>query len=106
MGYCSMAQSGSVQETWKTVEANRELVEASGSCGRHWEAVEDMWETRKGSEGVREVRKAMGKCRRDGKAWEVMVRYTYYNHIISFVPIVHSTELGPELSKENMEWKS
>jgi len=65
-----------------------------------------MWETRKGSEGVREVRKAMGKCGRDGKAWEVTVRYTYYNHIISFVPIVHPTKLGPESSKENMEWKS
>jgi len=31
------------------VEANRELVEASGSYERCQEAVEDMWETGKGS---------------------------------------------------------
>jgi len=70
---CSAAQSRSVQEP----------VEASGSHGSHHEAVEDMWETRKGSEGVREVRercgrsgRAVGKCGRGGKAWEVMVRYS------------------------------
>ena len=37
---------------------------ASGSCGRHREAVEDMWETRKESEGVQEVRE------RSGRPWE------------------------------------
>jgi len=37
---------------WKTVEVNRELVEASESCG---EVVEDMWETGKGLEVVRQM---------------------------------------------------
>ena len=45
MGYCSVAQSGSM---W-------ELVEASGSCGSCWEAVEDMWKTWKGLEGVEDM---------------------------------------------------
>ena len=55
---------GSQWKSWKMVEANWELVEASGSCGRHREAVEDMWETRKGSGGVWEVWK------RSGRPWE------------------------------------
>jgi len=38
MGYCSAARSGSMRKTRKTVEANRELVEASGSRGSHQEA--------------------------------------------------------------------
>jgi len=46
---------------WKPVEANREPVEASGSCGRHREAVEDMRETGKGLEGVREGRERSGR---------------------------------------------
>jgi len=79
-------------KTWKVVEANWELVEASGSCGRRQEAVEDMWEIGKGSlaegvqevrercgrsgRGLEEVRKAVGKCRRDVKAQEVTLHYT------------------------------
>jgi len=51
----------------------QEPVEASGSCGRCREMVEDMWETGKGLEGVR---KAVGKCGRGGKARKVTVHYS------------------------------
>jgi len=44
-----------------------EPVEASGSSGSHREAVEDMWETRKGSEEVREVQEVQ---KRSGRLWE------------------------------------
>ena len=48
MGYCSAAQSGSVRETWKTVEVNREPVEASESRESRQEAVEDITQWPKG----------------------------------------------------------
>jgi len=60
----SGSKPGAGGKMWKTVEANQKLVEASGSCGSCQEAVEDMWKTGKGSEGVREVRK------RSRRPWE------------------------------------
>jgi len=44
-----------------------EPVEASGSRGSHREAVGDMWETGKGSEGVQEGQERSG---RSGRPWE------------------------------------
>ena len=54
-------------EAAEDAEANREPVEASGSHGSRQEVVEDMWETRKGSEGVREV---WERCGRSGRGPE------------------------------------
>jgi len=55
---------GSMWKMWKTVEANRELVEASGSHGRCREAVEDMWETGKGCRGSGRGLEGHGKVRK------------------------------------------
>jgi len=58
----------------------QEPVEASGSSGSRWEAVEDREGVRRGAGGAgdpEEVRKAVGKCGRGGKTWEVMVRYRF-----------------------------
>ena len=63
----------------------REPVEACRRHGRRREAVEDMLETGKGSEGVHgrarrgpeEVGKAVGESRRGGKAREGLLCYIY-----------------------------
>jgi len=66
----------------------REPVEASGSRGSCWEAVEDVGKRVEDREGVgrgaggagevREVQKAVGKCGRGGKAQGVTVRYSTF----------------------------
>ena len=65
MGYCSTAPSGSVPETWKTVEANQEPVEASGSCGSQWK----LWKS--SGSGGRHVGDKEGVGRGAGGAGEV-----------------------------------
>ena len=57
-------------ETWKTVEANQELMEASGSSGSRQEAVEHVGDKEgvgRGVGGVGEVRKVW---KRSGRPWE------------------------------------
>ena len=76
---------GSMRKARKTVEANREPVEAMevvGSHGSRWKVGGRQGRGRKGCRrvgrgagGPEEVRKAVGKCGRGRKAQEVTVHY-------------------------------